>query len=176
VHGLLFQALRDFSSDRLGEEATQELWAGTAFATDEVYDDALFVEQLGRIAAARGDEPRAVEHDFGAFAGRRVFPSLFPDYYAESADTAAFLLGIEERIHEVVRATLRGAAPPALHVGPLPGLGVIVTYTSHRKLCALLEGLVRGSAAELGDPVDVEQIQCMHEGDPGCVFTVVSTA
>lgn len=176
MHGLLFQALQDFSRDRLGDDVTEELWAGTSFAPDEVYDDALFLEQLGRIAVAGGDEPREVEHAFGVFAGRRTFPSLFPDYYAASGDTASFLLGIEERIHEVVRATLRGAAPPALHVGRLPGLGVIVTYTSHRKLCALLEGLVRGSAAELGDTVDVEQIQCMHDGDSGCVFTVVGTA
>jgi hypothetical protein len=176
VHGLIFQALWDFSRDRLGEEAAGAIWAGRAFEADAAYEDSLFLEQLGRIAAAGGEDPKETERAFGAFAARRTFPSLFPAYYAESADTVSFLLGIEERIHEVVRTTIRGAAPPALHVGRLPGLGVIVTYTSARRLCALLHGLIEGSAAELGDRVDVAQIQCMHEGDPGCVFTVERAA
>lgn len=72
-----------------------------------------------------------------------------------------------------MRATIRGAYPPKLHVQPLNELGVLVSYTSERGLCALLEGLLRGTAAHYGEQVVVEEIQCMHRGDPGCVFSVV---
>ena len=83
------------------------------------------------------------------------------------------MLGIEEKIHELVRATIAGANRPRLHVQRLSELGVLVSYTSERKLCRLLEGLVHGTAAYYGDDVIVEEIQCMHRGDAGCVFTVV---
>ena len=173
MHGLVFDALRHYSAERLGAERARALWADLTFDTSTAYDDEQFLAQLDRLVAETGDSRYEVERGFGVFAARVTFPALFPDYYDRSADTTEFLLGIEERIHDVVRATIPGSAPPHLHVRPLNELGVLVSYTSDRKLCGLLEGLVLGTAAELGDGVAVEQIQCMHEGDAGCVFTVV---
>jgi hypothetical protein len=173
MHGVVFAALRDYSVVRLGEEGARALWEDRTFDPSVAYEDAWFVAQLDRLVAATGAERRDVERDFGVFAARVTFTALFPDYYAASADTADFLLGIEERIHDVVRETIPGSAPPRLHVRPLDDLGVLVSYTSERMLCGLLEGLVVGTAAELGDSVEVEEIQCMHAGDTGCVFTVV---
>ncbi len=97
---------------------------------------------------------------------------LFPDYYAASQGVVPFLVGIEQTIHEVVRATISGATPPNLHVQPFGHDGLMISYTSERQLCRLLEGLVLGSAAHYGELVALEEIQCMHRGDPGCVFTV----
>jgi len=114
-----------------------------------------------------------VERAFGVYAARTTFPALYPRYYAESGGTFRFLLRVEERIHELVRETIPGASPPRLHVHALRDHGVLVSYTSERRLCSVLEGLVRGTAAEFGDEVELEEIQCMHRGDPGCVFTVV---
>jgi len=57
-------------------------------------------------------------------------------------------------------------------VQPLGEVGVLVSYTSERGLCRLLEGLVLGTAEHYGEHVVVEEIQCMRQGDPGCVFTV----
>ena len=71
-----------------------------------------------------------------------------------------------------MRATIPGAYPPKLHVQPLNQAGVLVSYTSERRLCRLLEGLVRGTAEHYGETLVVEEIQCMRRGDPGCVFTV----
>jgi predicted hydrocarbon binding protein len=57
-------------------------------------------------------------------------------------------------------------------VQPFGAAGVLVSYTSERRLCRLLEGLVLGTAEHYGETLAVEEIQCMHQGDPGCVFTV----
>ena len=102
----------------------------------------------------------------------QTFAGLYPAYYEESADTFTFLLGIEEKIHELVRATISGASPPELHVQPFGEVGVLISYTSERRLCSLLEGLVLGTAEHYGEALTVEEIQCMHDGDAGCVFTV----
>ena len=51
--------------------------------------------------------------------------------------------------------------------------GVLVSYTSERQLCRLLDGLVLGTAEHYGETLVVDEIQCMHRGEPGCVFTVM---
>lgn len=170
---MVFAALRDYTVERLGEAAATELWADRIFEPTEAYEDEWFVAQLDRLAAATSEGRAQVDAGFGAFAGRKTFAALYPGYYEESGDVVSFLLGIEEKIHEVVRSTIPGARPPRLHVHPLGESGVLISYTSERRLCRLLEGLVLGSAEKLGDQVDVDEVQCMHSGDPGCVFTVL---
>ncbi len=175
MHGLIYAGLRDYSVDRLGKERANELWIDRTFEVAEAYGDEWFAAQLERLAAVTNESRAQVEHGFGVFAARKTFAGLYPDYYAESADVFEFLLGIGEKIHELVRATIPGARPPHLHVQPLGETGVLISYTSERRLCGLLEGLVVGTAAELGNEVVIEQIQCMLRGDPGCVFTVVAS-
>ncbi len=172
MHGLIFAGLRDYSAVRLGEERAAELWRDRIFEPAAAYDDAWFAAQIDRLAAATGGSHADIQRGFGSFAAQQTFVALFPAYYEESEDTLAFLLGIEEKIHEVVRSTVRGASPPKLHVRALTEIGVLVSYTSERGLCMLLEGLVLGTAAHYGDEVAVEELQCMHRGDPGCVFSV----
>jgi hypothetical protein len=172
MHGLIFAGLRDYSLTRIGEKETSRLWSGHHYATTEAYDDAEFRARLDELAEATGDSAADVERGFGIFAAETTFARLYPGYYAEKRNTLDFLLGIEEQIHELVRATVRGAQPPSLHVRRLGELGVLVSYTSDRRLCGLLEGLVRGVSNHYGDTVEIEQIQCMHRDDPGCVFTV----
>ena len=176
MHGLIFAGLRDFSIARLGEEGAASVWADRAFETTEVYEDEWFRAQVARIAAAAGATEEETQRAFGVFAARRTFAGLYPGYYTANTDVFSFLLGIEEKIHELVRATVPGAAPPKLHVQPFRDLGVLVSYTSERGLCPLLEGLVTGTAEHYGDAVAIEQIQCQHHGDTGCVFTVVRAA
>jgi len=172
MHGLIFASLRDYTALRLGEERAAELWVDRIFGANEAYADEWFSAQLERLVVATGDSIDEVQRGFGSFAAQTTFAALYPAYYEESADTLTFLLGIEDRIHEVVRATIAGATPPKLHVRPFGEVGVLVSYTSERRLCSLLEGLVLGTAEQYGETIAVEEIQCMRRGDPGCVFTV----
>jgi len=173
MHGLIFASLRDYTAIRLGETRAVELWADRIFETTEAYDDQWFTAQLERLVTASGDSMDEVQRGFGSFAAQSTFAGLFPAYYEASANTFTFLLGIEEKIHELVRTTIPGAFPPKLHVQPLNQAGVLVSYTSERRLCRLLEGLVLGTAEHYGETLVVEEIQCMFQGDPGCVFTVM---
>ncbi|HUQ21799.1 MAG TPA: heme NO-binding domain-containing protein, partial [Gaiellaceae bacterium] len=173
VHGLIFSSLRDFSVERLGTRPATALWDDRVFELTQSYDDEWFIAQLERLAAATGESPDEVLRGFGSFAAQRTFAGLYPAYYAENDDTFSFLLGVEQKIHELVRATVAGAYPPKLHVQPLNEVGVLISYTSERGLCRLLEGLVRGTAEHYGETVVVEEIQCMRRDEPACVFTVM---
>ena len=118
-----FASLRDYTIHRLGDERANEIWGDRLFETTEAYADEWFLAQLERVAAVAGEPATETERAFGMFAAERTFAVLFPDYYSESGDTRAFLLGVEEKIHELVRATVPGARPPRLHIQPLGELG-----------------------------------------------------
>ena len=60
-----------------------------------------------------------------------------------------------------MRATIPKARPPQLGVTPLGEDGVSVDYSSPRKLCALLRGLVEGTARHYGEKVDSALTACM---------------
>ena len=71
-----------------------------------------------------------------------------------------------------MRATIPDARPPQLDVQPLGEDGVRITYTSPRRLCTLLEGLVEGTATYYEERAEIAQAACMLRGDPACVFDV----
>jgi predicted hydrocarbon binding protein len=143
----------------------------------EAYPDHEFLALLGSASRALEADQDQLLRDFGLFAGSQTFPHLYPAFFSTTGNTRAFLLTVEERIHEVVRATVPNARPPQLDVVAFDEDGVRITYTSPRRLCVLLTGLVAGTAAHYGDPVEIEETACMRRGDPACVFEVrVSSA
>lgn len=48
----------------------------------------------------------------------------------------------------------------------------MISYTSPRRLCRLLEGLVLGLGEHYGERVTVDEIQCQSRGDIACAFVV----
>lgn len=172
VHGLIFTGFRQFTWTRLPDQAT-EIWSGLPYyGMTEAYPDEQFEELVGRAVATSGRTRREILIDFGRFTGFWVFRVLRGDFYEESGSTRTFLLDVETRIHETVRANTPNAAPPRLQVVPLGEDGVSISYTSERRLCELLEGLVHGVAEYYGERFQLEQPLCMHRGDPACSFLV----
>jgi len=173
VHGLIFSGLRRYTWTTFADEA-QEIWDGLpSYVQDESYPDADFDAALQRVTELTGRPRDELLRDFGRFTGFWTFRALRPDYYEQTPGTRAFLLDVEARIHDEIRATTKGAAPPRLRVTPLGTAGLTIAYTSARGLCAMLEGLVAGVAAYYGERFDVSQPLCMHRGDPACSFVVV---
>ena len=107
-----------------------------------------------------------------SFAGETTFPRLYPAFYTVAGGARPFLLTVEALIHELVRATIPNATPPQLLVAPLRDDGVQIHYSSPRKLCILLRGLVEGTARHYGEDVQIDESGCMLRGDPACVFEI----
>jgi predicted hydrocarbon binding protein len=172
LHGLIFTAFRQYSWTRL-PEAAASIWDGMPnYVMTEAYPDSSFRDLVQRAAETTGHEPDEILREFGRFTGFWVFRVMRPDYYDESETTRRFLLDVERRIHETIRSTTVGATPPHLTVAPIGDEGVSISYTSERRLCALLEGLVAGVAEYYGEHFRIEQPVCMHRGDPACSFVV----
>jgi hypothetical protein len=172
VHGLVFSAFRRFTASEL-PQADERIWQGApSYSPDAAYADEDFEKLVVRTADETGLLREEVLRSFGSYTARFVFRELRPEFYAASETTRQFLLDVEARIHRTLFETVRGAAPPRLHVVPFGAGGVSVTYTSDRGLCELLQGLVEGTAAHYGESFEIDHPICMHRGDEACAFFV----
>ena len=173
MHGVIFASFRDFAFTRFGAETANEILADRpVHLMSESYPDEEFLDLVANACAVTGEELDRLVREFGIFAGGRTFPRLYPAFFSIASGTRAFLLTVEDRIHELVRATIPNAHPPQLAVEPLGEDGVRITYTSPRRLCTLLSGLLEGTAERYSEAVEYEQTRCMLRGDEACVFDV----
>jgi Haem-NO-binding len=173
VHGVIFASYYDFLSARFGGENARSLFAGEpVYLMSEAYDDERFFGLVKKTCEEMNVETDVLLHDLGVFTAQKTFARLYPAFFAVAGTARRFLLTIEERIHELVRATIPDASPPQLTVAALEEDGVRIEYTSPRQLCVLLEGLVKGTAEHYGERAAIEHPKCMRRGDPACLFDV----
>ncbi|MHB8588434.1 MAG: heme NO-binding domain-containing protein [Candidatus Dormibacteraceae bacterium] len=83
-----------------------------------------------------------------------------------------FLLNTEAVIHKAVRLNTPSAKPPAILAHRLGLNTVAITYRSHRRLCSVAKGIIRGAATHYQATAAISDERCMLRGDPECVITV----
>ncbi|MBW3593040.1 MAG: heme NO-binding domain-containing protein [Actinobacteria bacterium] len=177
MHGVIFASFGDYVAARLGPATARRIMADEPlYLMSEAYDDARLFELIERVAREADLPETDVVHEFGIFAAETTFARLYPAFFAVAGSARGFMLTVEERIHELVRATIPNARPPQLGVVPLGADGVRVTYTSRRQLCVLLRGLVEGTARHYGSAAAIVETECMREGASACLFDVRFTS
>jgi Haem-NO-binding len=127
---------------------------------------------IARTAEATGRTVDEVVYGFGVFTGETTFTRLYPAFFAIAPSAREFLLTVETRIHELVRATIPHAEPPQLKVSELGTDGVAIDYSSPRQLCVLLRGLAAGTARHYRETATIDEVACMREGAPSCRFEI----
>lgn len=173
MHGVIFSSLRDYVSAAHGPQTAERVFAGEpAYLLSESYPDEQLTALVGRTAEVAGVGEDDVVHGLGVFAAQQTFAQLYPAFFAIAGSAREFLLTVETRIHELVRATIPNAAPPQLRVSPLGEDGVEIHYDSSRRLCVLLRGLTEGTAGHYGQTATIDERSCMHRGDAACRFEV----
>lgn len=176
MHGLILTSLERYTKEVFPDVAPRILAGRAPYEANAAYEDEEFASLVEPACVLTGRTRRDFLIGFGEFTAEHVFAELYLEFFASSGSTRSLLLSVEERIHEVVRATIPGAYPPRLHVHPFGYAGAMISYTSERRLCDLLEGLVLGTAKHFGERLTVEHVQCMERGDVGCVVLVEPSA
>ena len=177
MHGVIFTSFRDFLDAEHGSDIRGKVFEGEPlYLLSDAYPDERLVALIGRAAAATGRDAGDVLEDFGVFTAERTFTRLYPAFFAVSPSAREFLMTVETRIHELVRATIPNAAPPQLTVSELDHDRVQILYTSPRRLCRLLRGLAEGTARHYGERTDIAESTCMLRGDSACCFEITLLA
>lgn len=107
--------------------------------------------------------------------GREAMPILaekYPGFFRPHTSVKPFLLTLNNIIHPEVRKIYPGADVPVFDFDETPDGALVMGYASARKLCALAQGFIEGAAGHYGERISFEQTQCMHKGDPKCIFHV----
>ncbi len=175
MHGLIFASLRDYVGVVGGAESVDRVFRGEIYLSSGAYDDQHFFALLSRACDEKGAENDSFMHDFGVYTAERTFKSLYPAFFSMAGSTREFLLTVEARIHELVRATIPNARPPRLTVSELGDDGVSIVYSSPRKLCVLLAGLAQGVALHYQEMATIDEKTCMLKGDEACTFELSFT-
>jgi hypothetical protein len=174
MHGLIFVSLRDYLVAEHGAATEADVMTGEGrFLVSEAYPDERFMSLVERACLVTGLSPEALLSDFGAFTAEKTFARLYPALFDRTGSARSFLLTVEERIHQVVRVAIPDALPPELEVSEIGGRAISISYRSPRRLCAMLRGLVQGTARHYGEDAEIEEHTCVHRGDDACRFEVL---
>ena len=173
LHGVIFTSFRDYLTEAHGAGVAREIFSEEPiYLLSEAYPDERLLGLIGRTAGAVGKDVDELVYDFGVFTGSTTFTRLYPAFFAIAPSARDFLLTVETRIHELVRATIPNARPPQLSVTELADDGVAIEYSSPRQLCVLLRGLAEGTARHYGEDASIDEVSCMKRGDPSCRLEV----
>ena len=173
MHGVIFASFSDFVTARFGADVARHLLEDEpVYLLSEAYEDERLFGLIGRASELVHVPAESLVRDFGVFTAQTTFTRLYPAFFEVAGAPRPFLLTIEDRIHELVRATIPNARPPQLQVSERGTNGVSISYTSARQLCVLLRGLVEGTARHYDETAVIEESTCMKRGDAACTFDV----
>jgi predicted hydrocarbon binding protein len=175
MHGLIFTELRKYVEAKFDHATWEKLLekAGQKhqlYLASAVYPDSDILSLVTSACEMTGLSANAVLEDFGEF----IAPDLVDQYkflVNPSWHLLDFLCNTEDTIHKIVRFH-KGVTPPRLVATRVAEDKVVITYTSIRKMCALLKGIVKGAAKYYKEDVSVLETRCMLHGDAECVVTV----
>jgi hypothetical protein len=177
MHGVIFTSFRDYLAASHGQATAAAVFeAEPEYLLSHAYPDESLLRLVALASARTGHEPDEIVFEFGVFTAEITFARLYPAFFDVPPSTREFLLTVETRIHELVRATIPNAGPPRLVVSPNGGEGISIAYDSPRQLCVLLRGLTEGAARHYGEHAEMEERTCMLRGDPACTFEVAFSA
>ena len=176
MHGLIHLELNKYVVERRGAEVWQDVLARAGFRdkiyrATETYSDAETMALFEAASQCCGLAQADLLRDYGTF----IVADLIKMYWNAIKPgwrTLEFLLYAEEAIHRTVRRRDPAAQPPQLQIERTSPTQVRIVYSSGRKLCSMLIGMVSGVAAYYAEEATVAQTQCMLDGADSCIFSV----
>jgi len=179
MKGIIFNLLEEIVREEHGEDAWDDLLDAAdldgVYTSLGNYPDA----QLHRLVAAAAAALSLSADEVLVWAGRRTLPLMagrFPHFFDVHTATRPFLLTLNSIIHPEVRKLYPGADTPEFDFDTSDPDTLVMHYRSARRLCAYAQGLVEGVAEHYGQNASFVQNDCMHRGDPACVFQISFSA
>jgi len=176
VTGIIFNLLEEAVARQYGLEAWARMLAHVdsgGYLPFDRYPD----EELFRLLEALPIDPDTTLAERLRWFGRAAVPLLaerYPLIFTPHRSAESFLLTLNEILHP--------SGPPAdVEAGPLdlevlatgPEGGLLLGYRSTRRLCALAEGFVTGTADYFGERVEISQPRCMLRGEERCALVCI---
>ncbi len=178
MYGVIFDFLRDYVIEKHGGAETWKAllkangYGYKIFFPVTEYPDEEIVALAQSASTALNVPLPAVLEDFGAYTGHKLM--TFYSMYADNERWKTFDV-IENAggcIHKAIHKHNPNRKPPFLSAHRETNDLLVIRYQSHRQLCDVVKGIIRGLGERYGEKFDIEEIQCMHEGSRECIMNV----
>jgi len=182
MYGIIFTFLKEYVEQRHGG---QETWRTLLKATTGQayklylpvvdYPDKEIVA-LAKTASKALNIPLVdVLEDFGSYVGPRLM-SFYPMYLKDDVDNSFdMIIHAGANIHDAIHRHNPERKPPQLSAYKESDSELIIHYHSHRKLCPVVRGIVRGLGDRFNENLSVNETQCMHQGAGECIIKVTKS-
>jgi hypothetical protein len=176
MHGLIHLQLQRFIESRHGAEGWRELnrragLESRVITALQAYPDEDMTRLVTEAVGLTGVPAPDLLEAFGQFLAP-VYLSVYGSLVKPDWRTLDLLENTERTIHRVVRVRQPGATPPVLSVARTSNTEAILTYGSHRRLCAVARGIIRGVATHYEERVHINEGTCMLRGSDVCRISV----
>ena len=171
MKGIVFNILNEMVEEQFGMAAWDGLLDAVGsegiYVATETYPDE---ELLALVAAAETATKIPATELVRAFGEYMVpkFAANYPVFFESQTDLKSFLLTVDEVIHVEVRKLYPEAGLPEFQYEDRGDNSLTMLYKSPRKLCALAEGLIAGSAKHFDQDYELLHDVCMHKGSDHC--------
>lgn len=182
MYGVIFTFLEEYVKERHGgEETWRTLLKATTGQAYKIYfpvkdyADEEIVALAQTAAEALNLTLPAVLEDFGSYVGPRLM-SFYPMYLkGHDKNTFDMIIHAGKNIHDAVHRHNPERKPPQLSAHKESDNVLMVHYHSHRKLCHVVKGIIRGLGEHFKENLTIEETQCMYDGAGECVIKVIKS-
>jgi hypothetical protein len=163
MKGVVFTEFLDFVTARYGEDMVDDiideapLASGGAYTSVGTYHHQEMLALCGALAQRTSRPAGELVRDFGCHLSE-AFSRDHPDFYARAASLFDFLESIEAHIHVEVLKLYPDAELPSFATEERTPTRLVMVYRSPRRMAALSEGLIIGSARRYGVEVAVQAV------------------
>lgn len=175
MQGIVFQVLEACYVDTFGPEAWEGVVTAAGAQHNYSYSDSYADAELGRLVGAIQNAQGMTTTQALRWFGEQAIPhfhALAAELFDRYNACWPFLRSLNDIIHPEVRHLYPGVDVPDFEYPDADSDGKVIVYRSARRMCALAEGLLQGTAAHFGESIAIAQSRCMHRGDDHCRFQV----
>ena len=178
MKGVIFCYLKELISEKFGEKVWYKivdlcpLKKKPVYIKPESYPDSDFLQIVEKASEENKESPT----QFIQNLGKKLFPKMARDYpiFVSNFDhPKPFLLTVENIIHVEVKKLYPDAELPKFTYTDSGLDSLIIDYSSPKKLCSLMEGLIIGCSEFYGYDVEINHSPCIHDGSDYCRFSLV---
>jgi len=177
MKGIINKGIQEMVENKYGEPAWEKVKsiAGCEepfFAVSLDYPDEMTIALIKAASEVSGLPLETVMVEYGKFMVPNVLKKYYPTYFQMAGlSPREFLLNMG-RVHEHVTRSVLGALPPKFDYEELPDGRLLMHYSSGRRLCAVLCGLILGVGILFGQQLEVRETACMYKGDNRCTMEI----
>ncbi|MCM8857733.1 MAG: heme NO-binding domain-containing protein [Candidatus Thiodiazotropha sp.] len=178
MYGVIFHFLRDYVIERHGGEATWKAlldaqgYKFKLYFPVQDYPDEEIIALVETASKALDTPIPVVLEDFGSYVGPQLLS--FYHMYIKNKEMTTFdvIEAAGGSIHDVIHKHNPNRKPPRLSSIRESDDVLMVHYQSHRKLCPVVRGIIRGLGEKFNERFDINETQCMHDGADKCIMKV----